>query len=121
MKVENIVLFFTRNSYLFIFSKKYLYLKEIIFTRHCELRIKERQLDKNKIIKIFYKFNFSLYDIDNKNFIIISNKTIDNYHFIIIFNIKNNKAKIITIYPCKDIKNELKKKLGKRWFYYFNF
>jgi len=57
------------------------------------------------------------YDVESKAFVSISKTEIEKIktNLIVIFKKERNIIKIITVYPCKNIEKEIKKKEDIRW------
>lgn len=90
---------------------------KIIFSKHAEMKIKERIIEREEVEEVLKEPDFVFYDIYTKNFINVCKVKIKNVstNLVVVYMKENDIIKIITVYPCKDIKRELRKKEGKRW------
>lgn len=90
---------------------------KIIFSKHAEMKIKERIIEKEEVEEVLKEPDFVFYGIYTKNFINVCKVKIKDVstNLVVVYMKENDIIKIITVYPCKDIKRELRKKEGKRW------
>ena len=90
---------------------------DVKLSKHAQLKIKERKIDKDLLWEVINKPGFLFYDIFTKSMIAIGKVVIsDNETYLVISFIKEgNTIKIITAYPCREIQKEIDKKEGKRW------
>jgi len=84
---------------------------------HALNKINERKIEKKWIENIIKTPELTFYDILNRTFIAISRIKIQKSetHLVLVYTKEEDIIKIVTVYPCKNIKRELKNKEGKRW------
>ena len=90
---------------------------KINFSKHAMLKIQERKINKEKVEDVLKKYDLLFYDISNKAFVAISKIKIEGIetNLVVVFNKKEGEITVITVYPCKNIDKEIKRKEGKRW------
>lgn len=89
----------------------------IKFSRHAEIKIKERKIKKIEVEKILASPDHIFYDLYTKNMINIAGVEIENVltNLVVVYVAEKDSIKVITVYPCKNINKEIKKKEEKRW------
>ncbi|MBI5748472.1 MAG: hypothetical protein HZA00_05045 [Nitrospinae bacterium] len=92
-------------------------MSDLILSKHAQLKIHERRIDKDLLVKAIEKPEFLFYDLFSKSMIAIGKVVIQgNETYLVIPFIKEGAStKVITVYPCKEIQKEIDKKEGKRW------
>jgi len=90
---------------------------KILFSKHAEVKIRERKIKKEWIEAVLTKPQLKFYDIINKTFINIGKIETKNIetNLIVVYNKEGDIIKIVTVYPCKNIEREIKAKELKRW------
>lgn len=91
---------------------------KIIFSKHARKKIREREIGRDLLVKILQKPDLLNYDLFSKTFIAVGEINIMRglkTNLIISFIKEDKTFKIITSYPCKNLKKELKNKEGIRW------
>ena len=90
---------------------------KIIFSKHADMKIRERKIRIENIEKTLQEPDFIFYDIRTRSLINIAKIKIENVftNLVVVYTKQENTIKIITVYPCKDIEREIKKKEMKRW------
>jgi len=90
---------------------------ELTFSKHAVRKLKERTFDVNMVEKVLTEPNFIFYDLLAKTMIAIAEVKIANTstNLVVPYVKENNKIKVITVYPCKDINREIGRKEGVRW------
>jgi uncharacterized DUF497 family protein len=91
--------------------------KEIRFSKHARKKLQERKVAVEMVKRIITSPDVILYDVVTKAMIAIAEVKIADLstHFIVSFTIEDDNIKVITMYPCKNINRELKRKVGIRW------
>lgn len=89
---------------------------KIIFTKHALNRLKIRKIKKSDVFQILRsKKTKFLIDFKSGYQIALSfQKNKKPPYTVIVFQKENDSLKVITIYRCT--KNEIKRKIKKRWF-----
>lgn len=89
----------------------------IIYSKHAERKIKERKVKRENIEKTLEEPYFIFYDLYTKNLINIAKIEIKGVstNLVVVYTKQEDTIKIITLYPCKDIEREIKKKEVRRW------
>lgn len=90
---------------------------KIRLSQHAQNKIAERKLEVHIIKKILASPDFIYYDLISKSMVAIGKAKLDEIetNIIIPFVKERDTFKIITIYPCKELDREIKKKEGIRW------
>ncbi len=90
---------------------------EPTFSKHAVRKLKERTLDVNMVEKVLTEPNFIYYDLLAKTMIAIAEVKIANIptNLVVPYVKENDKIKVITVYPCRDITREIRRKEGVRW------
>jgi len=90
---------------------------KIIFSKHAEMKIKERNIEREDIEKVLKEPDFVFYDISTQNFINVRKLQIKEVstNLVAVYIKQQDIIKIITVYPCKNIEREFRRKEGKRW------
>jgi len=90
---------------------------KIRFSKHAKQKIKEREIDIEWIKDTIKSPDFLFYDIKSKTFVSIKKIKIEQIktNLVVIFSKEKSIIKIITVYPCKNIKREIKRKENIRW------
>jgi len=91
---------------------------KIIFSKHAEMKIKERKVKKENIEKTLKEPDFVFYDLHTRSLINIAKINIDDVptNLVVVYTKQEDTIKIITVYPCKDIERNKKEggeKVGK--------
>ncbi|MGR3178931.1 MAG: DUF4258 domain-containing protein [Candidatus Anammoxibacter sp.] len=89
----------------------------MLFSKHALLKIEERKIDKDLIVKVIKDPNILFYDIISRCMVAIGRVKIagTETHLVVPYVRENDHAKVVTVYPCRDIKKEITGKEGKRW------
>ena len=92
-------------------------MSDLIFSKHAQLKIHERRIDKDLLVKVIEKPEFLFYDLFYKSMIGIGKVVIqgNDTYLVIPFIKEGASTKVITVYTCKEIQKEIDKKEGKRW------
>jgi hypothetical protein len=90
---------------------------EITFSKHALRKLKERKLDVSIVEKAVKEPTFIFYDLISRSMIAIAEIKIANtLTNLVVPHVKEkDNIRIITVYPCKDINREIRKKEGVRW------
>jgi hypothetical protein len=90
---------------------------EIILSKHAKLKTTEREIEFLSLKKIFKHPDYVYFDLLSKTFVAVGKITISGIetNLIVPFVKEGKKIKIVTVYPCKYLRKELKSKEGKRW------
>ncbi len=90
---------------------------EITLSKHAQRKLKERELDQAIVEKVLREPDFIFYDLFSKTMIAIAEVEIAGIHtnLVIPYVKENDKLKIVTIYPCREIDREIRRKEGMRW------
>ncbi len=90
---------------------------KIKFSKHAKQKIKERELNIKDIENTIKNPDYLFYDIESKAFVSVCKVKIERTktNLIVIFTKERNIIKIVTAYPCKNIKKEIKRKEDIRW------
>ena len=91
-------------------------MEEVTFSKHALRKIKERKLSEDMVKKVLNEPKFIFYDLLTNAIVAIANVkigTISTY-LVVPYTKEDEKIKVITVYPCRDINREIKKKEGKR-------
>ncbi|MEM7820555.1 MAG: hypothetical protein QW761_03080 [Candidatus Aenigmatarchaeota archaeon] len=86
-------------------------------SRHAHLKIEERKINKKLIEEVVRKPDLLFYDIFSKSMVAMGKVKILNVetYLVIPFVEEGEFAKVITVYPCRNVQKEISKKEGKRW------
>lgn len=89
----------------------------MLFSKHALLKIKERKIEKELIEKVILEPDFLFYDIASKCMIAIGKVIITGTetNLIVPFEKECDVVKVVTAYPCKNLKKELRRKEGEKW------
>lgn len=89
----------------------------IIYSKHAQQKLDERQIRHEKVEEVLRKPEFLFYDIMNKTIIGISRVNLEDLetNLVVVFTKESDYIKVVTVYPCRDIKREISKKEGSRW------
>ncbi|GAH30509.1 unnamed protein product, partial [marine sediment metagenome] len=87
------------------------------FSKHAQRKVAERELEQTIVEKVLESPDFVFYDLVSKTMIAIAKVEITGIstNLIIPYVKENDILKVVTIYPCRDIKREIKRKEGTRW------
>lgn len=87
------------------------------FSKHALLKIEERKIDKNLIVNVIKDPNILFYDIISRCMVAIGKVKIVGIetHLVVAYVKESEHAKVVTVYPCRDIKKEITRKEGKKW------
>jgi len=90
---------------------------KITFSKHAQRKIVERELEQTIVEKVLESPNFIFYDLISKAMIAIAKVEIAGIstNLIVPYVKENDIFKIVTVYPCRDINREIKRKEGTRW------
>ncbi|MBA7685034.1 hypothetical protein ES703_93447 [subsurface metagenome] len=90
---------------------------KITFSKHAQRKVAERELEQTIIEKVLESPDFVFYDLVSKAMIAIAKVEITGIstNLIIPYVKENDILKVVTIYPCRDINREIKRKEGTRW------
>lgn len=90
---------------------------EIEYSRHAKLKLKERGIRTAETEKTIATPDFLYYDLASRTMVAIRKVKIGGAetNLVVPFIKQGNSVKIVTVYPCRDIEKELKKKEGARW------
>ncbi len=77
----------------------------------------ERELKQTIVEEVLESPNFIFYDLISKAMIAIAKVEIagTSTNLIVPYVKENDILKVVTIYPCRDINREIKRKEGTRW------
>jgi hypothetical protein len=89
----------------------------MFFSKHALLKIKERKIEKELVKKVIQEPEFLFYDIMGKCMIAISKVIIagTETHLVVPFERESGEVKVVTAYPCRNLKKEIRRKEGKKW------
>lgn len=89
----------------------------MLFSRHALLKIKERKIEKELIEKVIQEPEFLFYDVIGKCMIAIGRVIMAGMetNLIVPFEKENDVVKVVTAYPCRNVKKEIRRKEGKKW------
>jgi len=92
-------------------------MEEITFSKHALRKIEERKLSEDMVKKVLNEPEFIFYNLLTNAIVAIANVKIGaiSTYLVIPYTKEDEKIKVITVYPCRDINREIKKKEGKRW------
>ena len=89
----------------------------IEYSRHAKNKLKERGIRKSEIEKTIKVPDYVYYDLNSRTMVALRKVKIGGVetNLVVPFIKTGNTAKIVTVYPCRDLEKELKKKEGARW------
>lgn len=89
----------------------------MLFSKHALLKIKERKIGKELIEKVILEPDFLFYDITSRCMVAIGKVTMagTETNLIVPFEKESDVVKIVTAYPCRNLKKEMRRKEGKKW------
>jgi len=90
---------------------------KLIFSKHAEMKIKERKIIKEDIEKVLKEPDFVFYDLFTRGLINIGKVQVEgtSTNLVVVYTKQKDAVKVITAYPCTDIVKEIKKKEVRRW------
>lgn len=90
---------------------------KLIFSKHAEMKIKERKIVKEDIEKVLREPDLVFYDLFTRGLINIGRIQVEGIstNLTVVYTKQEDTFKVITAYPCTDIAKEIKKKEVKRW------
>ena len=90
---------------------------EIDFSKHANMKIKERKISEKDVEKVLKEPDLVFYDLFTRGLISIGKIQIEGIstNLIVVYTKQENTIKVITAYPCTNIAKEIKKKEVRRW------
>ena len=86
-------------------------------SKHAKQKIDERKVRVEDIKEVVKDAEIVFYDIDSKAFVSIGKIVFEGVetNLVVVYKKEKEAIKIITVYPCRDIEKETKRKEVKRW------
>lgn len=87
------------------------------YSKHAKLKLKERGIRVSEIEKTVKVPDYVYYDLASRTMVAIRKVKIGGVetNLVVPFIKMENTVKIVTVYSCRDLEKELKKKEGARW------
>jgi len=89
----------------------------ITYSKHAQLKLEERRIKAEVIEEVLEKPDLLFYDIMSKTIIAVAKVKFSDIetNLVVVFTKDGENIKIVTVYPCKDIDKEIRRKEGSRW------
>ncbi|MEW5945584.1 MAG: DUF4258 domain-containing protein [bacterium] len=90
---------------------------KIEYSKHAKLKLRERGIGTSDIEKTVAIPDCVYYDLASRTMVAIRKVKIGGVetNLVVPFIKTENTVKIVTVYPCRGLEKELKKKEGARW------
>ena len=90
---------------------------KILLSKHAQEKLNERRIEIQHIEQVLNNVEYHFYDLFSKAFISIAKIRIEgiNTNMIVVHKSEKDQIKIVTVYPCRDLEKEIKRKEGSKW------